>query len=60
MLAFFSFFIFVDSIYTYDSGICEPLDDPKCIEKNNWEIDCSIAQYACPELDATEGRSKKF
>ena len=32
-------------------GICEPIDDPKCMNKNDW-LDCPYyEEHICPDFD---------
>ena len=36
-------------------GICEPMDSDECQHKNDWEVDCSVPEFICDELNKTEG-----
>ena len=39
----------------YVLGICEPMDSDECQHKNDWEVDCSVPEFICDELNKTEG-----
>lgn len=36
-------------------GICEPLDDPKCQELNDWEL-CTAVEFECKYFNTTPGK----
>merc|ERR1711976_1018652 len=33
-------------------GVCEPMEDPECMKRNDWNIDCDVAQEEEFECDA--------
>ena len=38
----------------YPAGICEPLDDPLCMTKNDWDL-CAAVEFECQPLETTPG-----
>ena len=38
-------------IFSLAPGICEPLDDPRCVRSNSW-LDCSsMLPFDCPAFE---------